>query len=302
MSATRRREILKTWIPLYSMLAPFFIIYILFTFIPIAGGVLLSFTDFNSLQFPNFIGLENFSRLFLRDEVFLISLKNTLFLAMIMGPTSIVLSFTLAWLIRELNRPLRMFIVILLYLPSLAGVAAFTNIMKFVFAGDSYGILNSILINSGLRADPINWLGDANYTMMTVLIVSIWSCFGLGFLSFTAGLQNLDKSYYEAAAIDGMRNRMQELYYVTLPQLWPQLMFSAVTSIAGAFTVGDINSAMTGNPSIAYSTTTLRLHMMEVGTVRFEMGYAATISLALFAMMQVTWSLTKKMLKRFNTL
>jgi multiple sugar transport system permease protein len=172
--------------------------------------------------------------------------------------------------------------------------------MKYVFAADSYGVINSLLINMGLIVKPINWLGDANYTMASVLIVTIWSSFGLGFLAFTAGLQGLDRAYYEAAAIDGLKNRLQELYYVTLPQMWPQLMFAAVTSIANAFNVGTINGLMTGNPSVAYSTATIKLHMEEVGATRFEMGYGASISIVLFCMMQITWTLIKKLLGRFN--
>jgi multiple sugar transport system permease protein len=300
MSAARKREIFKNWIPLYAMLLPFLVLYFLFMFLPILGGAVLSLTDFNGLQFPAFVGFENFSRLFLRDTVFLISIRNTLFLAMITGPTGVVMSFMVAWLIRELYRPLRLVVATLMYLPALTGAAAFATVMRFIFSADSHGLINSFLIRTNILVDPINWVGDANWTMTTVVIVSLWTSFGIGFLAFMAGLANLDKTYYEAAAIDGLKNRMQELYYVTLPQMGPQLLFGAVMSIAGAFTVGAISEQMTGIPSVAYSTHTLLLHMREVGNARFEMGYAASISIVMFAMMQITWSLTKRLLKRFN--
>jgi len=300
LSAARKREILKNWVPMYIMLAPFLILYFLFMFLPIAGGALLSLTDFNGLQFPNFIGLQNFSRLFLRDDVFLISLRNTLFLAMITGPIGVILSFMVAWLIRELTGPIRLIVVVLMYLPALTGAATFAVVMRFIFAADSHGLINSYLIRTGILVNPINWVGDPAFTMTTVLIVTIWSSFGIGFLAFMAGLGNLDRSYYEAAAIDGLKNRMQELYYVTLPQMGPQLMFGAVMSIAGAFTVGAINEQMTGNPSVAYSTNTLFMYMTETGNVRFEMGFAASVSIVMFVMMQVTWSLLRRLLKRFN--
>jgi multiple sugar transport system permease protein len=282
------------------MLLPFLVLYFLFMFLPIMGGAVLSLTDFNGLQFPHFVGLNNFSRLFLRDAVFLTAIRNTLFLAMITGPTGVILSFMIAWLIRELYRPLRLLVATLMYLPALTGAAAFAAVMRFIFAADSHGLINAFLIRTSIRVDAINWVGDANWTMTTVVIVSLWSSFGIGFLAFMAGLANLDKTYYEAAAIDGLRNRVQELYYVTLPQMGPQLLFGAVMSIAGAFTVGAVSEQMTGNPSVAYSTHTLMLHMNEVGSQRFEMGYAASVAIVMFAMMQITWSLIKRLLKRFN--
>ncbi|MCL2499131.1 MAG: sugar ABC transporter permease [Defluviitaleaceae bacterium] len=300
MSAARKREIFKNWVPMYVMLLPFLILYFLFMFLPIMGGAVLSLTDFNGLQFPAFVGTGNFSRLFLRDPVFLIALRNTLFLALITGPSGVIISFLVAWLIRELHRPLRLVFATLMYLPALTGAATFATVMRFIFAADSHGLINSFLMRTNILIDPINWVGDANWTMTTVVIVSLWTSFGIGFLAFMAGLAKLDKAYYEAAAIDGMRNRMQELYYVTLPQMGPQLLFGAVMSIAGAFTVGLISEQMTGNPSVAYSTHTLMLHMQEVGTQRFEMGYAAAVSIVMFVMMQITWSLIKRMLKRFN--
>ena len=300
LSAARKREIIKTWVPMYLMLTPFLVLFTVFTLVPILGAALLSLTDFNGLVFPNIVWFENFSRLFLRDEVFLISLRNTLLLAMIMGPTTIILSFLVAWLIRELTPYVRMVIIILMYLPALSGIAAFTNIMRYIFAADTHGLINSFLIRTGILSSPINWVGDPAWTMTTVVIVSIWASFGIGFLAFVAGLSNLDRSYYEAAAVDGLKNRWQELYYVTLPQMGPQLLFAAVTSIGGAFTVHLINIEMTGNPSVNYSTNTIVMHMMELGSVRFEMGYAAAISVVLFALMQVTWSLTKRMLARFS--
>ena len=282
----------------YVMISPFFLIFFLFVFIPVISAVVLSFTSFDMVQLPDFTGFDNYIRLLFDDEIFLKALQNTLIFAVVTGPVGFLLSFVVAWLINELNPALRKFITLVMYAPTLASNIYF--IWQFIFASDSKGLANSVLSSLGILQDPVNWLTDAKYSFAVVIIVLIWMSLGTGFLSFVAGLQSLDRSYFEAAAIDGIKNRWQELFYVTLPQMGPQLMFGAVMQISTAFAVGSVNQALTGFPSSNYSTHTLLLHMLDYGTVRFEMGYSSAIAVVLFILMMASWLLVNKVLKKYS--
>ena len=293
-----RRGDKKTNMAYCIMLAPFLTVFILFMLIPVASSMFLSFTDFNMVQIPSFVGLKNYLRIFIEDDIFMIALKNTLIFALVSGPVGYVLSFVIAWLINECNRAVRTLVTVIIYAPSLAGNIYF--IWKYIFSSDSRGFLNNMLINIGLIRDPITWLSDTKYNFTVVMIVIIWMSFGTGFLSFIAGLQGLDRSYYEAAAIDGLKNRWQELYYVTFPQIGPQLLFGAVMSISGAFAVGYQNMQLTGFPSTEYSTHTILLHITDYGTIRYEMGYASALAVVLFALMLFAWFLVSKLLFKFT--
>lgn len=282
----------------YVLMAPFLLLFLVFVVIPIISSVFLSFTSFNMLQMPKFVGFDNYIRMFLEDDVFVKAMKNTIVFAIITGPLGYILSFVVAWLINELGRGLRWFLTLVMYAPTLAGNIYY--IWTYIFSGDSKGLINTSLMNVGVITDPIQWLTDAKYNVAVVLIVIIWMSLGSGFLAFVAGFNALDRSYFEAAAIDGVKNRFQELWYVTIPQMGPQLLFGAVMSISGAFAVGYANAAITGFPSSNYSTHTLLLHMLDYGTIRFEMGYASAIAVVLFTIMLFTWIAIKKALSKFS--
>lgn len=280
----------------YAMLLPFVVIFTVFTLIPALVGVLASFTNFNGMTMPGFTGLDNYFRLFFKDQTFLVVFRNTLWQAMLVGPLGYILSFAVAWLINELGKKTRLLIIFLFYSPSISGTLFV--IWKYVFANDSNGVLNGILARMGV--EPINWLSDQAYSMIVVIIVSLWMSFGAGFLSFVAGFHGLDRAFYEAAAIDGLRNRWQELYYVTLPQMGPQLLFGAVQSIASSFAVGSINLQLTGYPSTNNATDTILLYMNEYGKTRFELGYASAMSVFLMVIMLILWKLINSVLRTFN--
>lgn len=282
----------------YILMAPFLLLFAVFIVIPIISSIVLSFTSFNMLQMPKFVGFDNYIRMFLEDDIFVKALKNTLVFALITGPAGYVLSFIIAWLINEMNRFFRWLLVLIMYAPTLSGNIYY--IWTFIFSGDSKGLVNSTLIKMGIINDPIQWLTDSSYNVSVVLIVIIWMSLGSGFLAFVAGFNALDRSYFEAAAIDGVKNRFEELWYITIPQMGPQLLFGAVMSISGAFAVGYANAAITGFPSSNYSTHTLLLHMLDYGTIRFEMGYASALAVVLFGIMLVTWIIIKKLLSKVS--
>ena len=282
----------------YFMLSFWLIIFAVFVVVPVISSVALSFTNYDLLNLPKFTGIKNYTRMFLGDDVFIIALKNTVIFAVITGPLGYIMSFIFAWFISDLSNKVRPLYTLLFYAPTLAGNVYFVWI--YIFSGDQYGILNSWLMRLGLIADPVQWLNDPRYNFGVVVIVVLWLSMGAGFLAFVAGFKQMNRTLFEASAVDGIRNRWQELYYVTLPQMGPQLMIGAVLSISGAFAVGLQCSMLTGLPSTEYSTHTLLLHMIDTGTYRYEMGYACAIAVVLFALMLVSWAAISRGLSKFS--
>ena len=283
----------------YLFLAPYAILFFTFFILPIATSIVLRFTYYNILEPPRFIGLQNYINLILQDEVFLTSIKNTLVCAVIVGPVGYILSFLFAWFINELPKWLRAIAVIVFYAPSL-GAGAIT-VFSTLFRADAYGWLNSILIELGILNAPNMWLLDPRYMLTIVIIVSLWMSMGTGFLSFVAGFQGIDRSMYEAGYVDGVRNRWQELYHITLPSMKPMLLFGAVMSITSAFNVCDVPRALCGYPSTDYAARTVVTHLFDYGFSRFEMGYASAIATLLFLVMILCKKAISALLGRVGT-
>ncbi len=284
---------------LYWMVAPFMLFFLLFTVLPVGIAIYLSFMDYNVLQSAKLVGFSNYVSLILDDAIFLTAVKNTFILALIIGPFGYAFSFLMAWLINELPRVLRTILTVIFYAPSISGNAyvVFTQL----FSGDPYGFINSRLMNWGLITEPVLWLKDSNYMIYVVILVSLWMSLGVGFLSFIAGLQGVDRAQYEAAEIDGIRNRWQELWYVTLPNMKPQLMFGAVMSITNSLSVADITVALNGFPSTNYATHTIINHLNDYGIIRLEMGYACAIAVILFFIMMGLNVVIQKWIRRVGT-
>ncbi len=280
----------------YVMLAPYFILFTFFTIIPVAMSMGLSFTYYNMLEMPQFVGWKNYIKLFLEDDIFLISLKNTLILAVITGPVSYILCLLFAWIINEFTGWLRALLTLVFYAPSICGNAYV--VWNLILSGDRYGYLNGILLKLGILDEAVQWMKTEKYVLPTLVIVQLWLSLGTGFLSFIAGLQTVDKTLYEAAALDGIKNRWQELWYVTLPSMKPQLLFGAVMQITSSFAICDVSIALAGNPSVNYAGATVVTHLLDYGTVRFEMGYASAIATVLFILMVGTNKLVQKLLGR----
>lgn len=267
----------------YALMAPYMLLFFLFTVLPVAISMLFSFTYFNMLEFPRFVGWQNYQRLFLEDDIFLIALKNTLLFAAITGPISYMACFLFAWVINELGPKLRAFMTLVFYAPSISGNVYF--IWQIIFSGDRYGIANGFLINLGVILEPILWLKTEKYILAIIILVQLWLSLGTGFLAFIAGLQTVDKTLYEAGAVDGVRNRWQELWYITLPQMRPQLMFGAVIQLTTSLAVADVSINLAGFPSVNYAAETVVTHLIDFGTIRFEMGFASAIATFLFILM-----------------
>lgn len=267
----------------YAYLAPFLVVFCVFTIVPVVISIGFSFTYYNVLEPPKWIGLDNYLKLFLSDDEFLLAVKNTLILAVVTGPLGYIMSLIFAWFINELPPLLRAVMVLVFYAPSISG--GVYMIWTLMFSGDAYGYANAALLSLGMIHEPIQWLTDPQYMLILVAVVMLWMSLGAGFLSFVAGLQTIDAAYYEVGYIEGIRNRWQELWYITLPHMKPQLMFGAVMAITSTFAVGDVTSALCGFPSTDYAAHTVVNHLVDFGTTRFDMGYASAIATILFAVM-----------------
>ncbi|MGC6584870.1 sugar ABC transporter permease [Paenibacillus sp. FSL W7-1279] len=280
----------------YILMGPYMLLFFLFTVLPVTLSLAVSFTSFNLLEFPKWVGWSNYTRLFLDDEVFLIAIKNTFLFAFITGPVSYIACFLFAWLINELPTKLRALMTLIFYAPSISGNVFF--IWLIMFSGDGYGYVNGFLMKLGVILEPIQWLQDERYVLWIVMLVQLWLSLGVSFLAFIAGLQSIDRTLFEAGSVDGIRNRWQELWYITLPSMRPQLLFGAVIQISSSFAIAEVSIALAGFPSVNYAAHTVVTHLMDYGSIRFEMGYASAIATVLFVIMVGTNVIVQKLLRK----
>ena len=280
----------------YVLVAPYMILFTIFTVLPVVLSIVISFTDFNMLQWPNIVWLDNYITLFLADDIFLLCCKNTFVFAVIVGPASYLMSFLVAWFINELSPRVRAIVTLIFYVPSISGQVYL--IWGTLFSGDSYGWVNAWLIQFGLIDKEIQFFEDADWVMPLCIVVALWTSLGTAFLSFIAGLQGVRQELYEAGAVDGIRNRWQELWSITLPQMRPQLMFGAVMAITNSFGFGGIVTALCGFPSVDYCAHTIMHHLEDYGSQRLEYGYSSTIAVVLFAIMIGANTLVRKVLSK----
>ena len=283
----------------YLFLLPFGILFAAFVVMPVAISIFFGFTDFNLLEMPELKKIKNYQKLFVDDEIFTIAFRNTIIIALVVGPIGYLASLLIAWQINELNNVLRAVMVTIMYAPSISG-GAYT-IWQYIFSNDSYGYINSVLISLGAIKKPVQFLSDTEWMLPIVIIVMIWMSLGAGFLSFVAGLKTIDKSFYEAGYIEGIKSRWQELWFITLPTMKPQLMFGAVMSITATFSAGAVGTQLFGSPSTDYAAHTIINHLEDYGNTRFEMGYACAIATVLFALMIICNELIKRLLNRVGT-
>lgn len=280
----------------YLFLSPFLILFIIFTVVPVLVAVRTSFQNYNMLQPSKWIGITNYKLLFTEDDIFLIALKNTIIFALISGPIGYIASFLAAWVINQLK--FKKGFALAFYAPSITSGVAMSVVWMYFFSCDRYGLINNILINLGLLNQPVLWNLNANTILPVVIFISIWMSMGTGFLVFLAGLQSISRELYEAGSIDGVKNKLQELWLITLPLVKPQLLFGAVNSIVGSIGVFDIAVSVAGMPSPNYAAHTIVAHLYDYAFVRFQMGYSSAIAVVLFF---ITFALGRVCMKLFSS-
>lgn len=266
------------------------------TVLPVLSSVVLSFFNFDMVSMPKFAGLDNYLRMLIQDDIFPTVLKNTFVLAILTGPLGFLLSFVLAWMINEFGTTMRTILSFMFYVPSLVGNALY--IWTVIFANDSYGYMNSFLLSAGLITEPIQWFSNETYIVPIVVIIQLWMSMGVSFLANISALQNINPELFEAGAVDGIRNRWQELWYITLPGMQHMLLFSAVMQIASAFSISGVITTLAGYPTVGYAADTIVSYLTDVGSVKYEMGYASALSVVLFILMFATRKLIVQLLKK----
>ncbi|PLR99074.1 carbohydrate ABC transporter permease [Bacillus sp. T33-2] len=281
----------------WFFLGPYIIFFTAFIIIPVGAAILLSFTYFNAIETPKPIGLSNYVSLITQDEVFMQKIvPNTLTFALIVGPGGYILSFILAWALAQVPSKLRTILALIIYSPSMTAGVAMAVVWTIIFSGDQTGYLNSILITMGVLFEPIQWLQSPEYLMKIMIFVTLWGSMGVGFLAMLSGVLNINSEIYEAGYIDGIKNRFQEVIYITIPSMKPQMLFGAVMAVVGTFQAGAIGVALSGaNPTPQYAGQLMVNHLEDFGFIRYEMGYAAAISVVLlivvYAFSKVAWRL-----------
>ncbi|WP_162150621.1 carbohydrate ABC transporter permease [Acholeplasma equifetale] len=265
---------------------PYALAFIIFITIPVIMGMLLSFTYFNLLESPRFIFLNNYINLFTADDVFMQKvIPNTIQFAIIVGPVGYMLGFFLAWLLAQIPHRSRTILALVIYSPSMTAGVAMSVMWKIIFSGDESGYLNALLLQMNVIQEPIQWLTNPDYLMGVMIVVTLWSSMGIGFLAMLAGVLNINQELYEAAYIDGMSNKLQEIFYITIPSMKPQMLFGAVMSLVSTFNAGSIGVQLSGqNPTPQNAGQLIVTHIDDYGFIRFDMGYAAAISVILLIM------------------
>lgn len=281
----------------YLFVLPYGIVFAVFILLPTVIAIGLSFTNYDAVKMPpSFVGFLNYINLITNDEVFMqYVLPNTITYAIIVGVGGYALSFVLAWALAQFSRLPRTIYALILYSPTMTVGVAMTVLWKIMFTGDQTGYINSWLQKLGIINEPIIFLTNVQYLLPIVILVGLWSSMGVGFLSILSGILNGDEELYEAAAIDGVKNRFQEMIYITIPTMKPQMLFAAVMSIVNAFQNGTISTLLAGNPTPGYAAQLIVNHIEDYGFIRFEMGYAAAVSVALLLIVQVFSKISTKL-------
>ena len=288
-------NIASNW-QMYVLLFPFMFFFFLFTVWPVIASIFVSFTEYNVLEAPRFVGLDNYRRLFLEDDIFKKAIGNTLVFAVVTGPLGYLISFFTSWIINEFGRFTKALLTFIFYIPSISGTVY--TIWGLIFDSDIYGYANIFLIRVGIIHDPIDWLTNESYILPLIIVVQLWMSMGVGFLAMRAGFSTIDSQYYEAGAIDGIRNRWQELWYITIPMMAPHLTTAAVLQITAMFSNAIVSETLAGNPSTNYAGHLLMNHFNDYSGVRLERGYASAIAVFLFAFIFIINRIIMKKLRK----
>jgi len=283
----------NTWV----FLGPYILLFLIFIIVPVLIAIGLSFTYFNSIEFPKFIGLKNYVSLLTQDAVFMQNVvPNTLKFSLIVGPGGYILSFLMAWMLAQIPHKPRTVLALILYSPSMTAGVAMTVLWTVIFSGDASGYLNGFLLNLNLISEPIQWLQSPEYLMTIMIIVTLWTSMGVGFLAMLSGILNINPEIYEAGYIDGIKNRFQEIIYITIPSMKPQMLFGAVMAVVNTFQAGAIGVALSGtNPTPQNAGQLMVNHIDDYGFIRYEMGYAAAISVVLLLVVYLFSKVARKL-------
>ena len=272
------------WHPIaFVFIAPALLLFLIFIFVPLFASLYLSFTQYNVLHPPQWVGLENFRQLLFHDPRFWKAFRNTVCYVVGVVPIGISTALLLAAALEELARGKQLFKV-LYFIPTVTSVVAIAAVWKWLFAGEKFGLINYGLIQLGLK--PVDWLLSPTWILPAIMIMSIWAGLGYNLVFFSAGISTIPQTLYEAAKVDGA-NWWGRFWNVTVPMLRPTLVFVVVMAVINSFQVFDQVYIMTagtseGTGGVLDSGLTLVSYLYEQGFVRFRMGYASAIAYLIF--------------------
>jgi multiple sugar transport system permease protein len=285
------------------MILPFLVLFAVFVVVPVGRSLYLSFTEYNAIGAPKWVGLENFTALF-QDARFYKALFNTLRFVLLAVFINTALGMALAMVFGGQSLTDQIFRS-LFFLPMVAGGVSVIALWKWMLSSESFGLLNAILIGTGILDKPISWLGQPKYAITVLVIVAVWNGMGYTMILFVAGLRNIEGELYEAAAIDGA-NTAQRFFGITLPLLRPTLVYVFITGMIGAFQIFTEPYVFFGPGAgvgsyggILDSGNTLVLYLYEMGFSKFQLGYASAIAWILFIIIFIL-TLFNLAAERFN--
>lgn len=275
---------LRKMMPGYLFILPAVLIISVFVFMPIIASLFLSFTQYNVLQPPKWVGLNNYYRLIFEDRLFWIAVRNTVFYVAGTVPIGVALSLLLAvWVDSVKIRFMKYLFRTIYFLPTITAIVAISVVWKWLYAGGTYGLINFVLVKMGIP--PVDWLTNPKTTLPAIMLMSIWGGVGYNFIIFLAGLQGIPRTIYEAAEIDGASG-LRNFWHITLPLLRPAIVFVVLMSVIGSFQVFDQVYILTQGTEyvggVLHSALTIVTYLYERGFERFEMGYASAIAYMLF--------------------
>ncbi|HLV09991.1 MAG TPA: sugar ABC transporter permease [Halanaerobiales bacterium] len=276
----------------YSFLAPAYLIFIIFIFIPVLRSFYLSFFDYSLLSFnnPEFAKFANYLEL-INDDVFWVALKNTVVYSLGTVPVKVAIGLFIALMLDSNKLIGKTFFKTTYFIPVVTSMVASSIIWTMVFNSSEFGLANRLI--SILGVTPKGWLADSNYAMFSVITMSIWKSVGQCMIIYIAGLQGIPLEVYEAADIDGATS-WKKFLHVTLPLLKPTTFFLLTTQIIGAFQVFTQTYIMTGGGP-GYSTITLLNLLYTKGFQEFDMGYTSTLAVGLFVTLLLMTIILRKL-------
>ena len=265
----------------YVFLAPALISIFVFFFIPVIAAFIISFSDFDIYSLGNFANVrflwfKNYSDLF-SDPLFWTSLKNTFYYVIVAGPLSVGVSLGAAILLNSKLVKFKSIFRLTYFIPVVTNLVAVAIVWRFIYH-PRFGLLNYCLGFFGIN--PVDWLGDPNWAMPAIIIMSVWKNFGYNMIIFIAGLQNIPDYLYEAAMMEGA-NAWQKFKKITIPMLAPTTVFISIITMIGFFQLFAEPYIMTqGGP--LNSTLSIVQYMYQEGFTYWHMGYSASIAFVLF--------------------
>jgi len=281
----------------FLFIAPAVILFVVFVLGPLIASFYWSFTEYNGIHAPKWVGLDNYKNIFMHDQRFRKAVCNTVFYTVFVIPPSVALSLLLAIAVDQKIR-FKNFFRIIYFIPTVTSVIALSVIWKWMFAGGKYGLINHFLMSMGFK--PIDWLMSPTWTLPAIMIMSIWAGIGYNMIFFLAGLQTIPTTVYEAADIDGA-NAWEKFRHIMLPLLKPTMVFVVVMAFIASFQVFESIYIMTesefGIGGVLDSALTVVAYLYDMGFRKFQMGYASALAYIVFAVVFIITLINIKFIK-----